>query len=128
MAFSGWTDAFSRFFLYLKFVMREMIRKKITPTASAAGALCLRQQRRDNLRVESSLSQLVQDFVLVVGAEGFHRDLELDGGLTVDRHELVVFKADDVAAGFGDDRRDAGQFARTVRQQDGDSEDAVAQD
>jgi hypothetical protein len=46
-------------FLYLKFVMREMIRKKITPTASAAGALRLRQQGRDNFRVESGLGQLV---------------------------------------------------------------------
>ena len=88
----------------------------------------LRQEGWDNLRIESGLGQLVQDFVLVVGAEGFHCDLELDGGLTVDRHELIVFEADDVAAGFGDDGGDAGQFARTGRQQDGDGEDAVAQD
>jgi hypothetical protein len=46
-------------FLYLKFVIREITREKITPTASAAGALHLRQQRWDNFRVESGLGQLV---------------------------------------------------------------------
>ena len=66
--------------------------------------------------------------MFMLSAEGFHCDLQFHGVLSVDGHELIVFEPDDVAAGFRDNRGDAGQFARTVRQQDGDRKDTVAQD
>ena len=56
------------------------------------------------------------------------RDRQLDGGVAVDAHKLVVLELDDVAVLLGDHAGHAHEHARAIGQKDAHGEDAAALD